>query len=51
MRNRLPSSLWRATVATAVLAIAFLQSGDPPGIIAAANFCYLIGIGLPSVAV
>jgi len=40
-----------ATVLTAVMAIAFLLAGDPVWMIAAANFCYLIGIGLPSVAV
>ena len=49
-RNRFDAP-WVATVGTAVFAIAFLMSGDPPWIIAAANFCYLIGIGMPSVAV
>ncbi|HEY2636364.1 MAG TPA: APC family permease, partial [Solirubrobacteraceae bacterium] len=49
-RNRFDCP-WLATVMTAAFAIAFLQSGDPPWVIAAANFCYLIGIGLPSVAV
>ena len=33
------------------MAIAFLLLGDPIWMIAAANFTYLIGIGLPSVAV
>ena len=47
-RNDVP---WVATLLTAGMAIFFLQSGDPPWVIAAANFCYLIGIGLPSVAV
>jgi diguanylate cyclase (GGDEF)-like protein len=42
---------WVATLLTAGLAILFLQSGNPVWVIAAANFCYLIGIGLPSVAV
>ena len=40
-----------ATALTAGLAIAFLLIGDPVWIIAAANFTYLIGIALPSVAV
>jgi diguanylate cyclase (GGDEF)-like protein len=42
---------WVATLLTAGMSIIFLLSGDPPWIIAAANFAYLIGIGLPSVAV
>ncbi|GAA2706693.1 amino acid permease [Actinoplanes palleronii] len=42
---------WVATTLTATLAIAFLLAGDPVWMIAAANFTYLIGIGLPSVAV
>jgi two-component system, sensor histidine kinase len=42
---------WVATVATATFAILFLLIGDPLWLIAAANFTYLIGIGLPSVAV
>jgi diguanylate cyclase (GGDEF)-like protein len=49
-RNR-HDAPWVATVVTALLAITFLMSGDPPWVIAAANFCYLIGIGMPSVAV
>jgi len=40
-----------ATVLTAGMAILFLLAGDPVWMIAAANFTYLIGIGLPSVAV
>ncbi len=40
-----------ATLLTAVLSILFLLIGDPIWLIAAANFTYLIGIGLPSVAV
>ncbi|HVU61957.1 MAG TPA: amino acid permease [Mycobacteriales bacterium] len=40
-----------ATLLTAGMAIAFLLSDDPPSVIAAANFTYLIGICLPSVAV
>ncbi len=42
---------WVATLLTAGMAIAFLQTGDPPWVIAAANLTYLIGIGLPSIAV
>ncbi len=47
-RNDVP---WVATVLTAAMSILFLLSGVPTWIIAAANFCYLIAIGLPSVAV
>jgi len=39
------------TCTTAVMAIIFLLTDDPPWVIAAANLCYLIGICLPSVAV
>ncbi len=42
---------WVATTLTATMAIVFLLAGDPVWMIAAANFTYLIGIGLPSVAV
>ena len=42
---------WVATLLTAGMAIAFLLAGDPLWLVAAANFAYLIGIGLPSVAV
>src|SRR5579862_3994276 len=42
---------WAATLLTAGVAIAFLLIGDPIWLIAAANFTYLIGICLPSVAV
>ena len=42
---------WVATVLTASMAIFFLLIGDPIWLIAAANFTYLIGIALPSVAV
>jgi signal transduction histidine kinase/CheY-like chemotaxis protein/amino acid transporter len=42
---------WVATLLTAGMAIAFLLAGDPIWLIAAANLTYLIGIGLPSVAV
>jgi diguanylate cyclase (GGDEF)-like protein len=42
---------WVATLLTAGMSIIFLLSDDPPWVIAAANFAYLIGIGLPSVAV
>ena len=49
-RNR-PDAPWVATLLTAGMAIAFLLAGDPVWVIAAANFTYLIGISLPSVAV
>lgn len=39
-----------ATLLTAAAAIVFLLAGDPIWLVAAANFTYLIGIGLPSVA-
>ena len=42
---------WVATVLTAGLAIGALAAGVPTWMIAAANFTYLIGISLPSVAV
>jgi diguanylate cyclase (GGDEF)-like protein len=42
---------WVATCLTAFCAIVFLLSGYPLWFLAAANFCYLIGIMLPSVAV
>ncbi|MCW3041052.1 MAG: hypothetical protein JWM31_2957, partial [Solirubrobacterales bacterium] len=42
---------WVATSLTASGAIVFLLSGYPLWFLAAANFCYLIGIILPSVAV
>jgi diguanylate cyclase (GGDEF)-like protein/PAS domain S-box-containing protein len=42
---------WVATLLTAGPAIAFLLAGDPTWLIAAANLAYLVGIGLPSVAV
>ncbi len=42
---------WVTTVGTAGMAIVFLLTGDPVWVIAAANLCYLIGIGMPSVAV
>jgi diguanylate cyclase (GGDEF)-like protein len=40
-----------ATLLTALFAIIFLCAGDPVWMIAAANFTYLIGICLPSIAV
>lgn len=49
-RNRHDAPIY-ATLLTAAMSIAFLLSDDPPSVIAAANFTYLIGIGLPSVAV
>jgi diguanylate cyclase (GGDEF)-like protein len=42
---------WVAILLTAVMATLFLLGGDPVWVIAAANFTYLIGIALPSVAV
>ena len=42
---------WVATLLTAVMSIAFLWIGDPVWLIAAANLTYLIGIGMPNVAV
>ena len=42
---------WVTTVGTAGMAILFLLTGDPVWVLAAANLCYLIGIGMPSVAV
>ncbi|HVV75531.1 MAG TPA: amino acid permease [Mycobacteriales bacterium] len=49
-RNRYDAP-YVATLLTAGMAIAFLLSDDPPSVIAAANFTYLIGICLPSIAV
>jgi diguanylate cyclase (GGDEF)-like protein len=49
-RNRYDAP-YVATLPTAGMSIAFLLSDDPPSVIAAANFTYLIGICLPSVAV
>ncbi|MBI2801747.1 MAG: amino acid permease [Gammaproteobacteria bacterium] len=50
--RRAPSDApWLATLATAGMSIFFLLIGDPIWLIAAANFTYLIGICLPSVAV
>ena len=52
LAKRLPSDApWVATLATAGFAILFLLIGDPIWLIAAANFTYLIGICMPSVAV
>jgi len=42
---------WVATLLTAGFSIWFMLIGDPIWLIASANFTYLIGIGLPSVAV
>jgi two-component system, sensor histidine kinase len=42
---------WVATLITAGMAIVFLLVGDPVWLIAAANLTYLIGIGMPSIAV
>jgi diguanylate cyclase (GGDEF)-like protein len=49
-RNR-HDAPWFATLLTAGFAIIFLVAGDPVWMIAAANFTYLISIGLPSIAV
>jgi diguanylate cyclase (GGDEF)-like protein/PAS domain S-box-containing protein len=50
-RRSRTDSPWAATLLTAGMAIAFLLIGDPIWLVAAANFTYLIGIALPSVAV
>lgn len=50
LRNRFDCP-WVAITFTAACAIAFLLAGDPVWLIAAADFTYLIGISLPSVAV
>lgn len=42
---------WVATLVTAGMAIVFLLIGDPIWLIAAANLTYLIGIGMPNIAV
>ena len=42
---------WVATLLTAAFSIWFLLIGDPIWLVASANFTYLIGIGLPNVAV
>jgi diguanylate cyclase (GGDEF)-like protein len=42
---------WIATLLTATGAVAFLLSGAPLWLLAAANFAYLLSIALPSVAV
>jgi two-component system, sensor histidine kinase len=42
---------WVATFITAGMAIVFLLIGDPIWLIAAANLTYLIGIGMPNIAV
>ena len=42
---------WVATLLTAGFSIWFMWIGDPIWLIASANFTYLIGIGLPNVAV
>ena len=47
-RNDVP---WVATTSTAAFSILFLWIGDPVWLIAAANFTYLIGVCMPSVAV
>ena len=49
---RLPNDVpWVATVLTAGLSILFLWIGDPIWLVAAANFTYLIGVCMPSIAV
>ena len=47
-RNDVP---WVATTGTAAFSILFLWIGDPVWLIAAANFTYLIGVCMPSIAV
>jgi len=42
---------WVATLLTAGFSIWFMWIGDPIWLIASANFTYLIGIGMPNVAV
>jgi signal transduction histidine kinase len=42
---------WVATLLTAGFSIWFLLIGDPIWLVASANFTYLIGIGMPNVAV
>jgi len=42
---------WAATLLTAAMSITFLLIGDPLWLVAAANLTYLIGIGMPNVAV
>jgi diguanylate cyclase (GGDEF)-like protein len=49
-RNRYDAPV-TATLLTATMSIAFLLGDDPPSVIAAANFTYLIGICMPSIAV
>jgi signal transduction histidine kinase/ActR/RegA family two-component response regulator len=51
LRLRRTDAPWVATLLTAGMSIAFLLSGDPTWVIAAANLTYLIGICLPSIAV
>ena len=50
--HRLPNDVpWVATTLTAGMAILFLWIGDPIWLVAAANFTYLIGVCMPSIAV
>jgi len=42
---------WVATLLTAGFSIWFMWIGDPIWLVASANFTYLIGIGMPSIAV
>jgi diguanylate cyclase (GGDEF)-like protein len=51
MRIKKTDAPLAATLLTAGMSIAFLLTGDPTWVIAAANLTYLIGICLPSVAV
>jgi signal transduction histidine kinase/amino acid transporter len=52
MANRSPTDApWVATLITAGMALVFLLIGDPVWLIAAANLTYLIGIGMPNIAV
>ncbi|MEI8287982.1 MAG: amino acid permease [Verrucomicrobiota bacterium] len=51
LRSRMTDAPWVATLTTAGFSIWFLLIGDPIWLIASANFTYLIGIGMPNVAV
>lgn len=50
-RSKYTDAPWVAIILTAAFSIWFLLIGDPIWLIASANFTYLIGISLPSIAV
>jgi len=50
-RSKYTDAPWVAILLTAAFSIWFLLIGDPIWLIASANFTYLIGIALPSIAV